>query len=105
MPIIILGLIVVLGACLLLYYQLGPKVTLRLKKSLGLFGGAEDGPGAAGGSEAKEGQVAGAEGQSKASGDDKVLYIFGDGGREERPLRGDGGQSGDDGSSGRGEDA
>jgi len=43
MPLIILGLIVVLGGCLLIYYQLGPKVTLRLKSRFGGGGAAQEG--------------------------------------------------------------
>ena len=96
MPLIILGLIVVLGAALLIYYQLGPKVTLRLKSGFGGFGG---GPGA--GSAADEAEAQG-EAQQAGSGaksepdDEKVLFIFGDGAREERPLHNDDGQDSQD---------
>jgi len=89
MPLIILGLIVVLGACLLIYYQLGPKVTLRLKSKptdpVGPEGAANPAEGEKDGAE-KEGDADKAEIKPKAE-DEKVLYIFGDGERLERPLR------------------
>ena len=111
MPLIILGLIVVLGGCLLIYYQLGPKVTLRLKSGFGGMGGADAGgadagagadgaqgaPGDAGGADAKGGAASPGSGDAggKAGADEgeKVLYVFGDGEREERPLRGSGDES------------
>ena len=102
MPLIILGLIVVLGGALLIYYQLGPKVTLRLKGS-SLFGGgpASDGPeqGAEAVEEAESGAAARGEdvkptvvtedGVPKTSDrkPEKVIYIYGDGEVEERSLR------------------
>ena len=87
MPIIILGLIVVLGAALLIYYQLGPKVTLRLKKNRSEYGGgfggySEDNP--------QDGDFNSDGVQDDANpthvDDGKVLFIFGDGEREERPI-------------------
>jgi hypothetical protein len=110
MPLIILGLIVVLGAALLIYYQLGPKVTLRLKGA-NKFGAAasDDDDGA----EAGDGEdlddldadfAAGtADGKEKKAEDEKVLYIFGDGERMERPLKSDGDQGG--GQNGQGDGA
>ena len=121
MPLFILGAIVVLGGCLLLYYQLGPKVTLRLKN--GLFGG---GPAAAAEEPDPEGNAAGEaaaetgtepEAEAAAAGDpgeergretlkavpprnqsktvEKVIYVYGDGEREERTLRDNDGQEED----------
>ena len=49
MPLIILGLIVILGACLLIYYQLGPKVTKRLGGGIGSGSGSGGGSGGFGG--------------------------------------------------------
>ena len=117
MPLFILGAIVVLGGCLLLYYQLGPKVTLRLKS--GLFGGgpaaaAEDPkPEEATGGEAEPEAVSETE-TAEGSEDDKgsetlkavpprnqsktvekVIYVYGDGEREERTLSGNDGQEED----------
>ena len=109
MPLVILGLIVVLGVVFLIYYQLGPKTTDRIKSGLsdifgGIFGG---GGGAAGGGMAPGAGDAGASaeggpgGADQATGqqavkslpsEEKVLYIFGDGAREERPLDGDEGK-------------
>ena len=83
--IVILGLMVVLGACLVIYYQLGPKTTTRLKGSL-----REDRPeghGSQNGWDA-EGEFAHfREREDNTGGDDKVLYIFGRGEHEERSLR------------------
>jgi len=107
MPLIILGLIVVLGACLLIYYQLGPKVTLRLKDKLsgfagfGGFGGFDaeqpgttdgvDGANESGGAPSDPGvaEVKSLRGESEgdALNNKKVLYVFGDGECEERSLR------------------
>ena len=95
MPLVILGLIVVLGGALLIYYQLGPKITRRLSGGQGVFssvfGGQDDGPKAAphdedpAEDEAETGD--GQTGTEKVDDDDgKVLFIFGDGEREERPL-------------------
>ena len=98
MPLIILGLIVVLGASLLIYYQLGPKVTSRLRSGQGLFGSVFGGQGEnqanfnnAGGDTDMPDAEAGQEGVGKGEDDDgKVLFIFGDGEREERMLGEDG---------------
>ena len=98
MPLIILGLIVVLGACLLIYYQLGPKVTRRLKSGQSIFGsvfGSQDGNSGnfyAAGAETDTPEAdAGQDGAGKGEDDDgKVLFIFGDGEREERLLGEDG---------------
>jgi len=107
MPLIILGLIVILGGCLLIYYQLGPKVTLRLKNKLsglggfggfGGFGAQDETAGGAEGADAgQEGAQANpgdaeakswrSEGESETPDNKKVLYVFGDGEREERSLR------------------
>ena len=93
MPLIILGLIVVLGGCLLIYYQLGPKVTLRLKSRFGGGGAAQEGAqgaeGAAGAAGAAGDTGAGAEKEESKADDEKILYVFGDGGREERSLHKD----------------
>ena len=94
MPLVILGLIVVLGGALLIYYQLGPKVTKRLNSGSNFFSsifGAPQGNAAqsqyadaeAGAPDADAGQ-AGAG--NDADGDGKVLFIFGEGAREERPV-------------------
>ena len=92
MPLVILGLIVVLGAALLIYYQLGPKVTLRLRgrSGFGGFGGADAD---ADKTDEKKSETAetGIESPAIDTADkEKVLFIFGDGEREERPLRGSG---------------
>ena len=107
-PLIILGLIIVLGGALLIYYQLGPKVTLRLKSSLGGFGAGIFGGGEAPAPEAAEAEVVqegAAEvdseqvapeiniseaGKKSADNEGKVLFIFGDGETEVRPIREDG---------------
>ncbi|MCL2111497.1 MAG: hypothetical protein FWH32_04475 [Clostridiales bacterium] len=86
MALIILGLIVVLGGCLLIYYQLGPKVTMRLKGGFGnIFGGP-----------AADGEIVDVDPvttyRDEPVSDGKVIYVFGDGAREERPLREDDGQ-------------
>ena len=111
MPLIILGLIVILGACLLIYYQLGPKVTLRLKSGFGGFagfGGASPAPGDEAPAEGQGGEGAGgaagpgaadspevpfrrAAESGRGPDSEKVLYVFGDGEREERSLREDDG--------------
>ena len=101
MPLVILGLIVVLGVVFLIYYQLGPKATDRLKSGLSdIFGGVFGGGGGAAAGSAPAG-AAPTEGGSESAGasgpqevkslpsEEKVLYIFGDGAREERPLDGD----------------
>jgi hypothetical protein len=97
MPLIILGLIVVLGAALLIYYQLGPKVTLRLRSrqsGFGGFGGAPeddasaDVPGDEGSRESTDSDLA-EDGKKASESDGKVLFIFGDGESEERPIRED----------------
>ena len=113
MPLIILGLIVILGGCLLIYYQLGPKVTLRLKNKLsgfagfGGFGGvdaeqrettegtesaneeSDAAPSDSGGAEVKSLR---GEGEGEALNNKKVLYVFGDGECVERSLRDNDGQ-------------
>ena len=93
MPLIILGLIVVLGAALLIYYQLGPKVTLRLRGNRDSSGGGPGG-GAPDTSTEADGDAnadpAQESAKSKTPEDEKVLYVFGDGEREERPLREEG---------------
>ena len=96
MPIIILGLVAVLGAVLLLYYQLGPKVTLRLKGSLRAASPEDETEAASEGAEADSVSVADAAQASAASGNEKVLYVFGDGELEERSLRDDGGKANDE---------
>ena len=97
MPLIILGLIVVLGAALLIYYQLGPKVTLKLKNArgggFGGFGGNDEMDSEDASAQAKD-QTDGDSGEQdnaekKDNSDGKVLFIFGDGEREERPIRED----------------
>jgi len=97
MPLIILGLIVVLGAALLIYYQLGPKVTLKLKNARG--GGGFGGFGAYNGDDAGQNAENGDSEQAvsdsdmreavkKSDGNEgKVIFIFGDGESEERPIR------------------
>jgi len=88
MPLIILGLIVVLGAALLIYYQLGPKVTLRLKNRRGAFGGGyEDDDMPMGDIDAEDEEGVGSARENRDDG--KVLFIFGDGESEERPIRED----------------
>ena len=102
MPLIILGLIVVLGACLLIYYQLGPKVTLRLKSKLSGFAGFGAAPQETSGGTESAGGESGANaadpgaaelkpmrdgGESGTPSNKKVLYVFGDGECEERSLR------------------
>lgn len=111
MPLIILGLIVILGGCLLIYYQLGPKVTQRLG---GKFGGWTSGGAAAEtgvpvetkteetGNRHFEGGDAGDEDPDQSAGGeavkdggedsgedackDKVVFLFGNGKREERHI-------------------
>jgi|GEM_PF-3292345 len=100
MPLVILGLIVILGGCFLIYYQLGPKITLRLKGARGAFspGQSDAYADADAGSPEDEadsendgaGEETGPEAEKPQKiKDDKVLYIFGDGEREERSLRED----------------
>ena len=106
MVLFVFALIAILGACLLLYYQLGPKVTNRLKGSLGGASGFASGLGAMFGMQPPP-QPAGEETPgadekkdetgysvvSQTQGDSsegKVLFIFGDGERVERPIDGDG---------------
>ena len=106
MPLVILGLIVVLGGALLIYYQLGPKVTKRLNSGpnffSSLFGGQEGNPGGFQNAEDDANAPdagAGQTGAEKGLEDDgKVLFIFGDGEREERSFGEDGGSpsGGDD---------
>lgn len=99
MPLIILGGIVVVGGLLLLYFQLGPKITQRLKggtadftaKANEWFGeepfrteGSDSADAAADGDDVADG--AGKTRKSVADDDGKVLFIFGGGEREERPL-------------------
>ena len=96
MPLVILGLIVVLGVAFLIYYQLGPKSD-RLKGGLGSlfgFGGGggdsspstSDSPDGEDASENEDVDISGEKSVKSLTGDEKVLYIFGDGEREERPL-------------------
>ena len=96
MPLIILGLIVVLGVALLIYYQLGPKVTLRLKSGKGGmfgsggFGGYSEGDAPDSDLNAEENtDSADANNTGAGGGDGKVLFIFGGGEREERPINED----------------
>ena len=107
MPLIILGLIVILGGCLLIYYQLGPKITLRLKGGRNIFGSGESGVYEAADTEnADETAKVENEGAAADAGqdnvkpqkikDDKVLYIFGNGEREERSFRDDDGRGEDE---------
>jgi len=93
MPLIILGLIVVLAVVLLVYYQLGPKVTTRLKSRRGAFGGGyeDDMPPGDMDAEGEDGMGSGM-GERENRDDGKVLFIFGDGESEERPIREDGGE-------------
>ena len=91
MPLIILGLIVVLGGALLIYYQLGPKVTLRLKSGFGGGGPFASAPNEAEGEKATESETGADAGEKQEKEEDeKILYIFGAGEREERSLRKDG---------------
>ena len=88
--IVILGLIVVLGACLVIYYQLGPKTTIRLKGSLLEDRPDDDDPQNGWGPEGEFGRLRRIENKTEGDeGDDKVLYIFGHGEREERSFRGE----------------
>ena len=92
MPLIILGLIVVLGVVLLIYYQLGPKVTTRLKNRRGAFGGGYEDDMPPGDMDADEDGMGSGMGERENRDDGKVLFIFGDGESEERPIREDGGE-------------
>ena len=107
MPIIILGLIVVLGVVFLLYYQLGSSGQDKIKSGFsnffsGIFGGPQASPGgpaggdssAEGGPEGADSDASGQQSVKSLTGDEKVLYIFGDGAREERPLDSDDGKDG-----------
>lgn len=96
MPLIILGLIVVLGGCLLIYYQLGPKITLRLKGS-GLFGGEEaadettesattEEPQADASADEKSKDIHSVSDSESGKKIEKVIYVYGDGEREERTF-------------------
>jgi hypothetical protein len=90
MPLIILGLIVVLGAALLIYYQLGPKVTLRLKNRRGAFGSGYEDDMPVGDMDMDDEDGMGSDMGARENRDDgKVLFIFGDGESEERPIRED----------------
>ena len=96
MPLIILGLIVVLGGCLLIYYQLGPKVTMRLKGAGSLGEAPADETNEAAGGPT----VAAAEGTGEKAAEtprrvEKVIYVYGDGEREERTLSSDDDQPAD----------
>ena len=100
---VILGGIVIVGVLLLFYYQLGTDKQDKLKSGFsnffsGIMGGpmggggggmysssapSESGSGSSGSSDSE----AGSQGSVKSlPGEEKVLYIFGDGAREERPL-------------------
>ena len=94
MPLIILGLIVVLCGALLIYYQLGPKVTLRLKSGFGGGGPAADEAQGEGGAESEIGPDS-AKAEEKPKDDEKILYVFGRGESEERSLHEDSGQDSD----------
>ena len=113
MPIIILGLIVILGGALLIFYQLGPKVSLRLKGSgiFGGFGGGESAGADEGAAEPYDADAMAGEDAGEAGADAepveikptiinddgvprhdgkkpaKVIYVYGDGEIEERSLR------------------
>ena len=122
MPLIILGLIVVVGGLFLIFSHFKPAIGRRLRggyhgfgfggfDGLGAFQGgeaepgapAENGqPGAAGeGGSAGEGGAAGESGAAGGAGasegtrqdDGKVLFVYGSGEREERSLDKDGKQN------------
>ncbi|MDR3364651.1 MAG: hypothetical protein LBS91_06880 [Clostridiales Family XIII bacterium] len=106
MPLVLLGLIVVVGGCLLIYYQFGPAISRRLGTGGGGYAdGFRRSPegraryGSAGG-EAADGGSEPDEKLYETSADGKVLFVFGGGEREERPLNAHGGAK----AAGNGED-
>jgi hypothetical protein len=100
MPLVILCLIVIVGGLLLLYYQLGPKVSRRIGDGFSdlrdrlnpIMGGNESESERAGGN--TDGQSTGDSGKSsekkdvegEKEDDGKVLFVYGGGECEERPL-------------------
>ena len=96
MQLAILGVIVFIGALLMIYYQLGAEKQSKLKNKVrDFFSDILGGPVSGGGytSSADDEDVPDEDDEPRPQrevkslpGEEKVLYIFGDGAREERPL-------------------
>jgi hypothetical protein len=85
MPLVILGIIVVVGACLMIYYQIGPTLRERARKAEKGYIHVEVVPKLPDeGDDARDARDE--EKPYDKSGDGKVLYVFNGGKTEIRPL-------------------